>query len=120
MGLKMIIAQTKVMVVDNTSIDVNNVLIDNVECYKYLGQHYSLIEKNQGKEMQRRITAGGMRRTPGSVQKQPCHLPDSCVHVCCQLGHKEQGTGQSPNKHITNLRPHIPNLKEVDDQNHMQ
>ena len=30
MGLKMNIAKTKVMVVDNTSINVNNVLIENV------------------------------------------------------------------------------------------
>ena len=37
MGLKMNIANTKVMVVDNTSINMNNVLIDNVHGYVYLG-----------------------------------------------------------------------------------
>ena len=58
MGLKMNIAKTKVMVVDNTPIKVNNVLIENVPGYVYLGQHYSLKEKNQGKEIQRRIMAG--------------------------------------------------------------
>ena len=58
MGLKMNIANTKVMVVDNTSINVNNVLIENVPGYVYLGQHYSLKEKNQDKETQRRIMAG--------------------------------------------------------------
>ena len=47
MGLKMNIAKTKVMVVDNTPINVNNVLIENVQGYVYLGQHYSLKEKNQ-------------------------------------------------------------------------
>ena len=58
MGLKMNIAKTKVMVVDNTPINVNNVLIENVTGYVYLGQHYSLKEKNQDKEIQRRIMAG--------------------------------------------------------------
>ena len=46
------------MVVDNTPINVNNVLIENVPGYVYLGQHYSLKEKNQDKEIQRRIMAG--------------------------------------------------------------
>ena len=58
MGLKINIAKTKVMVVDNTPINVNNVLIENVPGYVYLGQHYSLKEKNQDKEIQRRIMAG--------------------------------------------------------------
>ena len=46
------------MVVDNTPINMNNVLIENVQGYVYLGQHYSLNEKNQDKEIQRRIMAG--------------------------------------------------------------
>ena len=58
MGLNMNIAKTKVMVVDNIPINVNNVLIGNVQGYVYLGQHYSLKEKNQYKEIQRRIMAG--------------------------------------------------------------
>ena len=56
-SLKMNITKTKVMVVDNTPINVNNVLIDNVPGSVYLGQHYSLKEKNQDKEIQRRIMA---------------------------------------------------------------
>ena len=56
MGLKMNTA--KLMVVDNTPINVKNVLIENVPGYVYLGQHYSLNEKNQEKEIQRRIMAG--------------------------------------------------------------
>ena len=36
MGLKINIAKTKVMVVDNTPINVNNVLIENVEGYEYI------------------------------------------------------------------------------------
>ena len=58
MGLKMNIATTKVMVVHNTPINVNNVLIENFPGYVYLGQHYSIKEKNQDKEIQRRIMAG--------------------------------------------------------------
>ena len=58
MVLKMNIAKTKVMVVDNTPINVNNVPIENVEGYVYLGQRYSLKENNQDKEIQRIIMAG--------------------------------------------------------------
>ena len=46
MGLKMNIAKTRVVVVDDTPINVNNVLIENVPGYVYLGQHYSLKGKN--------------------------------------------------------------------------
>ncbi len=52
------ITKTKVMVVDNTPINVNNVLIENVQGYVYLEQHYSINEKNQDKEIQRRTMAG--------------------------------------------------------------
>ena len=48
MGLKM----------NMTKTNVNNVLIENVPGYVYLGQHYSIKEKNQDKEIQRRILAG--------------------------------------------------------------
>ena len=48
------------MVLDNTPIYVNNVLIENVEGYLglYVGKHYSLKENNLDKETQRRIVAG--------------------------------------------------------------
>ena len=49
MGLKMNIAKTKVMDVDNTPINVNNVLIENVEGYVYLGQRYSIKERTRTK-----------------------------------------------------------------------
>ena len=49
------IAKTKVIVVDNTPINVNNVPIENAEGYVYLGQHYSLKVKNQGKEIQLKL-----------------------------------------------------------------
>ena len=56
MGLKRNIAKTKVMVADNTH--VNNVPIENVQGYVYLGQHYSLKEQNQDKEIRLIIMAG--------------------------------------------------------------
>ena len=116
MGLKMNIAKTKVMVVDNTPINVNNVLIENVQGYVYLGQHYSLKEKNQDKEIQRRIMAGWAAHakhrdifksnlaicfaddlllcteTPQELQqmlqKQPCHLPEETrVQLLCAAGY---------------------------------
>ena len=43
-GLKMNITKTKVIVVENSPINVNNVLIENVPGYVYLGQHYSIKE----------------------------------------------------------------------------
>ena len=58
MGLNMNIAKTKLMVVDNPPINVNNALIENVPGYVYLGQYYNIKEKNQDKEIQRRIMAG--------------------------------------------------------------
>ena len=57
MVLKMNIAKTKVMVVDNSQIHVNNVLIENVERCLYMGQQY-LKEKNQDEETQRTIMTG--------------------------------------------------------------
>ena len=58
MGLKMNVAKTKVMVVDNTPINMNDVLIEHVQGYVYSGQHYSLKENNQDEEIRRRIMAG--------------------------------------------------------------
>ena len=54
MGLKMNIAKPKVMVEDNTPINVNNGRL------------------------------GGIRQTPGYLQKQPCHLPEETgVQLLC-------------------------------------
>ena len=83
MVLKMNIAKTKVMVVDNTPINVNNVLIENVQGYVYVGQHYSLKEKNQDKEIQRRIMAGWAAYAKHR-DKHPCHLPEETgVQILC-------------------------------------
>ena len=85
MGLKMNIAKTNVTVVDNTHINVNNVLIENVQSYVYLGQL-----QPQGKEPGQRYTTknhgrlGGTCQTPGYPQKQPCHLPvETGVQLMC-------------------------------------
>ena len=73
MGLKMNITKTKVMVVDNTPINVNNVLIENVQGYVYLGVGTTL--QPQGKEPGQRDTTknhgrlGGIRQTPGYLQE---------------------------------------------------
>ena len=52
------ISKTKIMVEDSTSIYVNNTQIEKVESYIYLGQRFSVRDKNQDKEILRRITAG--------------------------------------------------------------
>ena len=82
MGLKMNIIKTKVMVVDNTPINVNNVLIENVPWrLRVLGTTL----QPQGKEPGQRDTTknhsrlGGIRQTPGYLQKQPCHLPEETI-----------------------------------------
>ena len=84
MGLKMNIAKTKVMVVDNTPINVNNVLIENG--LRVLGTTL----QPQGKEPGQTNTTknhgrlGGIRQTPGHLQKQPCHLPEEAgVQLLC-------------------------------------
>ena len=56
-GLKMYKSKTKVMMENDTPIYVNNTQIENFESYIYLGQGYSTRDKNQDKEIQRRITA---------------------------------------------------------------
>ena len=76
MGLKMNIAKTKVMVVDNTPINVNNELIENVPGYMYLGKHYSLKEKNQDKEIQEESWQAG-RHTPNTGISSKATLPSA-------------------------------------------
>ena len=87
MGIKMNIAKTKVMVVDNTPINVNNLLIENVQGYVYLGQHYvrpQIKEPGQRDTTKNHGRLGGIRQTPGYLQKQPCHLPEETgVQLLC-------------------------------------
>ena len=58
------------MVVDNSPINVNNELIENVEAYVCLGQRYSLKERNQDKKKQEESWQA-VRHPP-----KPCHLPE--------------------------------------------
>ena len=100
MGLKMNIAKTKVMVVDNTQ---NNVLIEKV---KTTGTRAA--QQNQGKEPGQRDATknhgrlGAIRQTPGYLQKQCCHLPEErcTTPVWFQLWHygAETWTKQAQNK----------------------
>ena len=86
MRLKINSANTNEMVVDNTPINVNNVRKENVEGYVHLGQHYSLKDKNQNKEIQRKTMAGwsASAKSPGYLQKQPCHMiEDTGVQLQC-------------------------------------
>ena len=87
MGLKMNIAKTKLMVVDNTPINVNTALIENVPGYVYV---LGTILPLQGKEPGQRDTTknhgrlGGIRQTLGYLQKQHCHLPEETgVQLLC-------------------------------------
>ena len=88
MGLKINIAKTKVMVVDTTPINVNNVLIENVEGYEYisiLGTALKPQGKNQDKDTRKNhCRLGGIRQTPGYLIKQPCHLSvEKGVQLMC-------------------------------------
>ena len=51
-------SKTKVMMENDALIYVNNIQIEIVESYIYLGQRYSTRDKHQDKEIQKRITAG--------------------------------------------------------------
>ena len=103
------------MVVNNTPINVNNVLIEHVEWYVYLGQRYNLKKKNQDKELQRIILAGWAAYTLiSSKATLPSAWRDMCTtHVCCQIWHMVQRPGNWPSEHRTNLRPNFPKGKEV-------
>ena len=121
-GLKMNITKTKVMVVDNTPINVNNVLVENVPGYVYLGQHYSLKEKNQDKEIQRRIMAGwaaySKHRDIFKSNLATClkrQVYNSCVLPAMTYGAERW---HWPNKHRTNLRPLRPKWKEICSTSH--
>ena len=51
-------SMTKVMTKNDTQLYVNNIQIENVESYIYLGHRYITKDKIKDKEIQRRITAG--------------------------------------------------------------
>ena len=115
MGLKMNIAKTKVMVVDNTAINVDNVMTGNVQGYVYLGQHYSIKKITRTRRYNDESWQAG-RHTHNTGISSYATLPsarrDKCTTpVCCQSWHMVHISGHWPNKHRTNLRPHIPKSK---------
>ena len=60
-GLKMNTIKTKIMAGTTRTtkaVYVNGIQLDQVEDYVYLGQRFTLIEKNQDNEIRRRIKAG--------------------------------------------------------------
>ena len=79
------ITKTKVMVVDNTPINVNA----DRKCPRLCVLRTTL--QPQGKEPGQRDTTknhgrlGGIRQTPGYLPKQPCHLPEELVYNSCVL-----------------------------------
>ena len=86
MGLKMSIAKTKVMVVDNTGYKREQCADRKCPRLRVLGTTL----QPQGKEPGQRDTTknhgrlGGIRQTPGYLQKQPCHLPEETgVQLLC-------------------------------------
>ena len=89
---KMNIAKTKVMVVDNIPINVNNVLIENVQ-----GYHSTCSWDN---------TSASRKKEPGQRDTAKNHG---------RLGDIRQNSGISSkaNLAISNLRPHRPKWKEV-------
>ena len=50
-------SKTNVMMENDTQIYVHTTQIENFESYVYLGHRYNTRDKNQDKEIQRRITA---------------------------------------------------------------
>ena len=56
-GLPMNKSKTNVMMENDTQIYVHTTQIENFESYVYLGHRYNTRDKNQDKEIQRRITA---------------------------------------------------------------
>ena len=99
MGLKMNIAKTNVMVIDNTPINVNNVLIENVQGYACTSDNTTSSRKRTRTKNHGRL--GSIRQTPGYLQKQPCHLPEETgvqplCGACCGIWCR------------TNVRPHRP------------
>ena len=57
-GLKINKSTQIVMMERETPIYVSNTQVENVESYIYLEERHSTTDKNQDKEVQRRITAG--------------------------------------------------------------
>ena len=124
MGLKMNIAKTKVMVVDNTPINVNNVLVENAEGYAtHTWDNTTASRKRTRTNIYKEESWQTERHTPNTGISSKAILPSAwrdryTTPVCCQLWHMVQRHGHWPNKHRTNLRLHRPKWKEVCSTSH--
>ena len=76
MGLKMNIAKTKVMVLDNTPINVNNVLIENDPGYVYLGNTTASRKRTRTKRYNEEPWQAG-RHTPNTGISSKATLPSA-------------------------------------------
>ena len=76
MGLKMNIAKTKVMVVDNTPININNVLIENVQGYVYLDNTTASRKRTRTKRYNEESWQAG-RHTPNTGISSKATLPSA-------------------------------------------
>ena len=86
MGLKMNIAKTNVM----ATINVDNVLIEDIEGY-VIGTKQVPQRKEPGQidTTKNRGRLGGIRQTPGYLQKQPCRLSeDTGVQLQCAVSYE--------------------------------
>ena len=87
MGLKMNIAKTKVIFLDNTPINVNNVLIENFQGYVYPTWDNTTASRKRTRTKrynEESWQAGRHTPTPGHLQKQPYHLPEETgVQLMC-------------------------------------
>ena len=76
MGRKMNIAKTNVIFVDNTPINVNNVLIENVQGYVYLGLYDSLKKRTRTKRYNEEPWQAG-RHMPNTGISSKATLPSA-------------------------------------------
>ena len=106
---KINIAKTKVLVVDNTTIHVNNVLIENVE--GYVTHTWDNTTASRKRTRQRDTAKNHGRRsstcqTPGYLQKQSCHLPEETgIQLLCAASYdiwcRDLDTDQTSTEQLT-------------------
>ena len=122
-GFKMNIARPTMMVVDNTPINVNNVLIEKMSKATCTWSNTTASRKRTRTKRYNEESWQDGRHTLNTGISSKATLPsawrDRCtIHVCCQLWHMVQRPEYWPNKHRTNLRPHRPKWKEVCSTSH--
>ena len=127
-SLKMNKSKTKVIMETDIPIYVNNTQIENVESYIYMEQRYGTRDKNQDKEIQRRITAGWtafakhrdiFKGNIGTCLKRQIY--NSCVHPAMTYGAEtwaltshakiKPAAAQTKMKMSIHVNHHIPGQK---------